>query len=572
MNLSTTNQKANYKQLLVFWSILIFAFIIRIIGLDSIPAGINQDEAMGAVDALALSRYGTDRYGIQWPVHFKAWGYSQMSVLLAYCMIPFIKLFGFSTFVIRIPMVLASTAGIALVYLVARKFFSANLSLAVMAFAAINPWHFMQSRWSLDCNLFPHVFLLAFYLLLCGFEKRRYLYLSMVFFGLTFYCYGIAVYTVPVFLFVFAAWCLWKKEFKFREILLSVCIFLAVALPEILTMFINMFKLPTIETPLFTIPYFPETVRGNDILFLNFSFYQLGRNAMSMLNQVFLQCPDYLFNTLPDFGPLYHISTPFIFVGIWQFGKRFLVPKYEASPSAHPLKDLFCTRNATRHQTFDLALLGFFIMGIWAGLITYEVNVNRINIIFYPIMFFTVYGIACFIKWLAKWLDKCLQHFKKNMAITRRVLTAGFLAGYSILSVSFFTQYFGTFPTEIRTMFNVDFLSIIKEADSLENYDTLYVTSNMGWQTNYRMSEILTQYSCQIDALYYQEISTETGGQTLLPYSERYHFVDLWRESSFDTEALYVVHEDDLKDIEMRHAKGYDVVLECGEFIAIDLK
>ena len=554
MNFLPTSPKANNQQRFLFWSILIFAFIIRFINLDSIPTGINQDEAMGALDAWALSQYGTDRYGIVWPVHFKAWGESQMSVLLAYCMIPFIKIFGFSTFVIRIPMVLASTAGIALVYLVARKFFSTNLSLAVMAFAAINPWHFMQSRWSLDCNLFPHVFLLAFYLLLCGLEKHRYLYLSMIFFGLTFYCYGIAVYSVPVFLFVFAAWCLWKKELKFREILISVCIFLAVALPEILTMFINMFKLPTIETPLFTIPFFPETVRGNDILFLNFSFYQLGRNAMSMLKQVFLQSPDHLFNTLPKFGPMYHISTPFMFLGIVLFAKRFFIN----------IKDLFCTRNATRRQTIDLALIGFFIMSIWAGLLTYEVNVNRINIIFYPLMLFTIYGIAVFIQWIAKWINKSL--------ITRRILTTGFLTGYCILSVSFFTQYFGSFPTEIRTMFNVDFLSIIKDADNLEYYDTLYVTSNMGWQTNYRMSEILTQYSCQIDALYYQELSNETGGRTLLPYSERYHFVDLQKETSFDTDALYVVHKNDLNHLETCYTKGYDIKLEYGGFLAIDLK
>ena len=119
---------------------------------------------------------------------------------------------------------------------------------------------------------------------------------------------------MPLFLFVYAAWCLWKKQFTFKEIFISVCIFFIVALPEILTMFINLFKLPTIETPLFTIPYFPETVRGNDILFLNFSFYQLKRNALSLLKQVFLQAPDHLFNTLPDFGPLYHISLPFLLI------------------------------------------------------------------------------------------------------------------------------------------------------------------------------------------------------------------------------------------------------------------
>ena len=587
MNTALTPTKANYRQRFLFWAILIFAFIIRFVNIADIPTGINQDEAMAAMDAWALSKYGTDRYGMQWPVHFQAWRYGQMSVLLSYCMIPFIKLFGFSTFAVRIPMVLASTAGIALVYLIARKFFTANLSLAVMAFAAINPWQFMQSRWSLDCNLFPHIFLLGFYLLLCGLEKRKYLYLSMVFFGLTFYCYGIAVYSVPVFLFVYAAWCLWKKELAFREILLSVCIFFAVALPEILTMFINMFGLPTIETPLFTIPFFPESIRSNDILFLNFSFYQLGRNALSMLKQAFLQKPDYLFNTLPNFGPLYHISTPFMFLGIWQFGKRFLFPqsispvvksttkaskKRSKAKKLHPLQELFCTRNTTRQQTLDLALLGFFLMGIWVGLLTFEVNVNRINIIFYPLMFFTVYGITTFIQWLAKWIDKILQHFKKKTALTRRVLTAGFLTGYCILSINFFTQYFRSFPTEIRTMFNVDFLSIIKEADELEDYDTLYVSSNMGWQTNYRMAEILTQYSCQIDALYYQEKSNETGGRTLLPYSERYHFVDIWRENSVDTDALYVIHKDDLKHIQTTFAKSYDVILTCGDFLAIDLE
>jgi hypothetical protein len=86
------------------------------------------------------------------------------------------------------------------------------------------------------------------------------------------------------------------------------------------------------------------------------------------------------------------------------------------------------------------------------------------------------------------------------------------------------------------------------------------------------MAEILTQYSCQIDALYYQERTNETGGRTLLPYSERYHFVDIWRETSVDTDALYVVHEKDLKDIEAGHTKGYDIILDCGGFLAIDLK
>ncbi|MBQ8815914.1 MAG: glycosyltransferase family 39 protein [Lachnospiraceae bacterium] len=522
-------------QKLLFWSILLFAFLIRIIRLESVPTGINQDEAMAAVDAWALSQYGTDRFGMQWPVHFTAWEYGQMSVLLSYLMIPFIKIFGFTTFAIRLPMVFASVAGVALIYLIVRKLFSGNLALAAMAFAAVNPWHFMQSRWSLDCNLFPHVFLLAFYLLLKGFEKRKFLYISMIFFGLTFYCYGVAVYTVPVFLFAYAAWCLWHKEFSRKDILISVCIFLAVALPEILVMVINMFGLPTIETPIFTIPYFPDSMRSNDILFLNFSWEQLQKNAQALLKQAFLQNPDPLYNALPDFGPMYHLSIPFMFVGIWQFTKK-----------------LFSCKNK-HEKTLSFALFSFLIASLWAGLVTYQVNINRINIIFYPLIIFTVYGISRFIERLSKY---------------RIYVRNGFIIAYSILAISFMTQYFGSFATDIRTMFNVDFSQIIREADQLEDYDTLYVSSNVGWQTNYKMAEILTQYSCKIDALYYQEQTNETGGRTLLPYSYRYRFVTIARQKSFDIDALYVLHRNDLQYT----PEAYDVILTCGDFLAVDFR
>ena len=380
---------------LAFWGILIFSFLIRVIGIDSVPYGVNQDEAMLAMDAWALSDYGTDRYGTFMPVHFTAWKYGQMSVLLAYCMVPFIRVFGFSTFAVRLPMAIASTLGVALMYLIGKKLFSEKLALVVMALTAVNPWHFMQSRWALDCNLFPHVFLLGFYLLLLGFEKRRYLYLSMVCFGLTFYCYGIAIYTVPVFLFVYAAWCLWKKQISFKDIVISVGIFSAVALPEIITMAINMFGGSTIETPFFTMCFFPESIRSNDILFLNFSFLQLGKNILTIIEKVFLQMPDHLFNAIPEFGPLYHASIPFIFIGIVQFTRK-----------------LFAEKDIKR-QTIYLSLWGFLITSIWAGMITREVNVNRINIIFYPLILLCGYGIYEVLNWIWK---LCAKKGKKQIA------------------------------------------------------------------------------------------------------------------------------------------------------------
>ena len=86
---SSTGLWNNKNRKIFFWSILALAVILRCIRFATVPDGINQDEAMGAVDAWALSKYGTDRYGTFLPVHFTAWRYSQMSVLLAYCMVPF---------------------------------------------------------------------------------------------------------------------------------------------------------------------------------------------------------------------------------------------------------------------------------------------------------------------------------------------------------------------------------------------------------------------------------------------------------------------------------------------------
>ena len=60
------------KRRILFWCILALAVLLRCIRFAAVPDGINQDEAMGAMDAWALSKYGTDRYGIFLPVHFIA--------------------------------------------------------------------------------------------------------------------------------------------------------------------------------------------------------------------------------------------------------------------------------------------------------------------------------------------------------------------------------------------------------------------------------------------------------------------------------------------------------------------
>ena len=516
---------------IIFWVILIFAVLIRVIRFGTLPFGVNQDEAMGAVDAWALSMYGTDRFGVSLPVHFSAWQVSQMSVLLSYLMVPFLWVFGFSTWVVRLPMLLASVGGIVLLYLIGKRLWDTRLGLVVMALAAVNPWHFMQSRWSIDCNLFPHVFLLAFYLLLLGLERRRYLYLSMFFFGLTFYCYGIAVYSVTPFLTVFALWGLRRKVFSIREILISCVIFGLTALPEVVVLAINLFHWDTVQLGPFTLSNFPQTVRGNDILFLNFSFRQLAMNIWYTVKSAFLQLPDYWFNAIPMFGPMYHISIPFMAVGAVLLTKA-----------------LFREKDDKRWAGM-LALWGFLLMGIWVGIITREVNVNRINIIFYPLILVCGYCLCRLADVGRKW-----------------AIAAGAL--YALCGALFLGAYFTVYPQESAQYYNGEFLEAARLADGQE-YDRLYITGNMGWQFNQSMAEILTQYACQIDAKYYQEETLVTGGRQLLPYSERYHYINMkyfdWE--GCDREGLYLLQEQEVGDIPFE----YEVLAQVGQFYILEI-
>lgn len=89
----------------------------------------------------------------------------------------------------------------------------------------------------------------------------------MVFFGLCMYCYGVSIYTMPVFLLMACIYLLVSKRIHITDVILPAIVYLVVGGPFILVMMINFFGWDTIETPLFTLPYFPDSIRSNDILF-----------------------------------------------------------------------------------------------------------------------------------------------------------------------------------------------------------------------------------------------------------------------------------------------------------------
>lgn len=182
-----------------FVCVMILAVAVRVWKFGSVPYGFNQDEAMAALEGLSLANNGTDHYGMTYPVYFTAWVTSQMNVLLSYILVPFFKLFGPSIFVARLPLLLFSFVSLYVIFRFSYRLFGKNAALAILFVAAINPWQIMISRWALEANLFPHFLLYGCYLIYLGFEKKKYLYYSMVLFGTAMYSYGISYYLVPIF-------------------------------------------------------------------------------------------------------------------------------------------------------------------------------------------------------------------------------------------------------------------------------------------------------------------------------------------------------------------------------------
>lgn len=483
--LNKLESKINWKTGFLF--LIIYGLIaIRVIGFPQIPGGLNQDGVMGAVDAKALAEYGTDRFGTFMPAHFEAWGYGQMSVLLSYLTVPFIKIFGLTKLAMRLPMLLASLAGAAGIYGVVKKLFGEKTAMTALIFLAINPWHFMQSRWALDCNLFPHMFVIGLYFLISSFNKKRNLYISMIFFGLCMYCYGVSFYMVPFFLLVSCTFLLAQKKVTWKDVFFCLLVYFGISWPIYGTMLINFMKWETVKLPFVTMQFFAGNVRSADILFFSENMgQQFVSNLKSLLNVVFLQKEDLIWNSIREFGTMYKCSLPFVILGA-------------VSVLVGAVKE----KDSNKKAGCQL-LICFWIFSLLAGVMINYVNVNRINIIFYIHIIFAAVGIYFVIK---KW----------------RITLYIILAVYSIQSAMFFNQYFTTWAENMETTFYADFVDALEYAKGYD-CDHYYITPDTQYEGSWNVSEILTLFVFDIDARYYQGVDGLAENRNIT-YRDRFRY------------------------------------------------
>ncbi|HTG70365.1 MAG TPA: glycosyltransferase family 39 protein [Candidatus Udaeobacter sp.] len=420
--------------------ILLLLFLIgaavRVLYAGSIPGGLNQDEASIGYEAYSILHYGTDRNGVKLPIHLIAWGSGQ-NALYAYLSMPFIYLFGLNVLSVRAVSILFGLISMILFYLIAARLFKRQHAAASAAFLiVICPWHIMMSRWALESNLFPALVLIAVYFLFKAIHQPKWLAGFTITLAASLYAYGTSYFFVPVFglgVFVlFAA----LKVFKLRDLLWNSVLLAILAAPIGLFLVINRFNMPAIHF-IFTIPKLTvPRIEQVSTAFEGSAFSMIAHHFKQFLNLYITQNDSLLWNAIPEYGYMYPLAVPLIGIGIL-YGVFKLIKQF-------------------RVETAIIAI--WFVSAVLMTLIT-DVNINRINIIFYPTVFLTAAGLM--------WLHK---HIKYSFILI--------IVSFSIFFVFFVGHYFTAYSKQISPLFFESFGEAVQYASD-KTEGNVYVTDQV---------------------------------------------------------------------------------------------
>lgn len=456
------------KEKILFWIIIVVGIIVRIYGWPNVISEVNCDEIMTAINANSIAETGKDIYGTSFPVYLEAWRVFGQSVFLMYCIAICIKVFGLSVLAVRLPMLLISIICLFVFYDLCKRIFkNEKVALIGLFIVAISPWHILQSIWSIDCNMFPHMLLISIYTLYRGLENKKLLYLSMLLFGITMYTYGEAIYIIPFLLLIVGIYLLKNKEVSIKQLILCIIIYMVTSLP-ILTMFaINGLGIETnINIGPITIQYFKDNVRTGDMLFFSDNIGDTFiNNIKALFKTVLMQYDNLEWNASIKYGTIYRISLIFIVIALVKLIK--IKRKDKKLP-----KELFI-------------LVTWLIISIALGIVINNVNINRLNVIWYPLIMLTAYGISLLIE--------------RNKALGNIIIVF-----YSIIFITF-AVYLNTEYGKIIDMsgcFSKGYLKAIQYADSLNKEELIYSNVNSDGSI-----DVYIKFQTKIDNQKYKEIT-----------------------------------------------------------------
>lgn len=499
------------KYYIVIFAILVIGFILRTVNLVNLPSGLNQDEASAGYDAYSVLKYGVDRNGKSIPIYFIAWGSGQ-STFLSYLMLPFIALFGLGKLTIRLPMAIVGCIAFVLVYKLL-KVHNKKITILGLAFFAICPWHIMKCRWALDCNLFPDLVLIATYIIITALRnKKMYLYyIGIAVLSLSTYSYATSYMFLPIFMAILTIYLLMKKYIKIKDAIISAVIALIIALPIILFVIINSCDLNEINIGPFTIPRLYENrYESTTSIFSGEIFKNLKENIIHNFDILIHQYDGSNYNAISFYGMYYVFSLPFTIIGLY---KSFAEKKLE-------------------YKVLNM----WFIASVLLTAVFIDGNINRMNIIVIPLVFYSILGIY--------------EIIQNNNSIIIPI------AMVYVLSFIFFLGTYIKTQGSKGNIFAQDVGTAIQYAETL-NADKIYLSNTMSQPYMY--------------ALFYSQTSPIEYRNTVKFNSEKVAFEDI---KSFGKYYFYIPNNLNEKNTAYIMPTDYNVntngnVTECGRYKVI---
>lgn len=351
---------------------------LRLAALGALPFGLNQDEASAGYEAYALLTAGMDRCGKSWPVLFISWGSGQ-NVLMSYLAMPFIALFGLSEWSIRLPNAISGCLTLFVFWRMARRCGGARFGLLALLLLVINPWHIMMSRWALESNLLPFFLMTGIWCTALAREKPWELVAAAACFGLSLYAYGTAFFFLPVYLLCAVVWL--RRDLRPASFVTALAVFLLLALPIALCQARDALGLPEMRLLGLTLPRLTEGRQAATSVFGGGGFFASAAENFRTFLQILRRGGDGLiWNALPFWrgGLLYFFGLPTAALGL----VRSVLTRRR------------CTEEAPLRFALFSALLCAFLI---------RVNVNRINMIWLPLVYFSAVGCDWLFTRLRRW-------------------------------------------------------------------------------------------------------------------------------------------------------------------------
>jgi hypothetical protein len=232
------------------------------------------------------------------------------------------------------------------------------------------PWHIISSRWGFHGNIAPLIYLLAFLFFCKSYKNIKFIWLSMLFFGLGCYTYdpiiGFILGSVLLLILYLIFYTPIKDKYFWFNLTLSGIFFILLITPIILLYLINNNYINEINTDYFSIPKLPGW-RGKEI-----NTSQFLNNSLILLKLLITQTDNMIWNTINQFGLFYHISSPFILLGLYSTTKQGVIE----------LKN--------KQFSYKTCILVVFLWGIIYSTLFPAYSSNRVNYLFFFICIFNI--------------------------------------------------------------------------------------------------------------------------------------------------------------------------------------